>query len=98
MLEQARKIECLDRLERLTGGMLEIVDFLVEEKILKHEYYHSMRKSPIPAKELERMLNELKKDNILQLLEYEWIVLPKESIKVTIVTDNAKREFTYAAF
>jgi hypothetical protein len=42
------------------------------------------------------LLHELAQAEKIQLLSYEWTLLPKELLRLTIVTDSDKKEFTYS--
>jgi len=54
-----------------------------------------MRSSADVAKVLHTKLASLSKSNKLQLLEYEWVVLPVERMKITIITDRMSKEFSH---
>lgn len=98
MSTKARQIECLSRLDYLSGSKNEILGFLLLEKIITVDTIASVNKSPTPSKELQILLYDLQKTEKFQLLEYVWEVLPKEHISIMIVTDSVKKEFTYSAF
>lgn len=98
MSKRTKQIECLARLNEATAGLQEILDFLVEEKLTDMTEVREIISAPSPAKELQLVLKRLSEQEKFQLLEYEWIVLPTERITITIVTENAKREFNYSAF
>lgn len=95
MSTKTKEIECLVRLDALNGAITEIMEFLISERLLDKDATEKIRRSPLPEKELQISLNELKLKEKIQLLEYTWHVLPRENITITIVTDISKREFAY---
>lgn len=98
MSTRAKQIECLNRLNDLTAFYLEIEEFLVGDRVATKDEFQIVKNSPMKGKELQLLLSKLSKNGKIQLLEYQWIILPVESITLTVVTDDAKREFTYANF
>lgn len=98
MSKRSKQIECLNRLNDLDGSVQQIALFLREEKIITQDQLNLVRSSPMQGKELQGILAQLVSDEKLQLLEYQWWILPVEIIAITIVTDSLKREFSYQAF
>ena len=92
-----RKVRALDRLFKLSNCFAELAQVLVEDKVLTQQqirsvydasftqYYHDL---------LEHALREEK----LDILDYEWQVLPFERIKLTLVTPMRHKEFLYSEF
>jgi 3-methyladenine DNA glycosylase AlkC len=92
-----KKIEFLDRMFKLLNNRFEILDFLKQEKIITDDtmqnllnQHHSSHPSLIVS-----LLDELAQTEKLQLLNYEWTILPKELLQLTIVTEQTKKQFTY---
>jgi hypothetical protein len=95
-MKQTRKqIECINRLDSLNGAISDIFEFLFQENLISRPEIKGMRSEPDTGKCLELFLAELSKNGKLQLLEYEWVVLPLERIKILIVTDKASRSFDF---
>lgn len=90
-----RQIDCLERLQSLTGQLEEILQFLKLEGLVDDNQMRSVKNSADHAKEVQLILRDLQVRQKLQLLEYEWSVLPVENIKITIITDRDSREFIY---
>ncbi len=90
-----RQIECLERLQNLTGQLDLILQFLKQEGLVDDNQLRSIKNGPDHAKEVQQILRDLQVRNKLQLLEYEWNVLPVENIKITIITDRDSREFIH---
>lgn len=72
-----------------------LMEFLLAEDLMTKAERKAMLTSSDIAKVLQGHLSSLSKANKIQLLEYEWAILPVERIKVSIVTDRNNREFTY---
>lgn len=98
MSSKSREIECLERLSYTSAGLQEIFDFLIEEKLTNMSGIKVVVSAPSIAKELHLLLRQLNREGKFQLIEYQWTVLPIENINITLVTDTAKREFTYSNF
>ena len=93
-----KKIEFLDRLFKVLHCRNDILEYLKVQKLiddntmqaLLHEQHttHSTR--------IAGLLEGLVAEERVQLVSYEWTVLPKELMKLTIVTDTDKKEFVYS--
>lgn len=90
-----KEIDCIKRLQDKSGSIDEILDFLVAEKLMTLEEAKKVKHSSDEAKDLQALLRSLSMADKLQLLEYSWVILPIEIIKVYIVTNRDSREFTY---
>jgi len=72
-----------------------ILAFLQGESLASKEEIKTIRSSPDSAKAIWYLLAGLSAGGKLQLLEYEWQMLPVERIRIHIVTDRNNQEFTY---
>jgi hypothetical protein len=92
------KINCLNQLFKKLHCRVEILDFLVLEKVINSDTMaHIINEQQNTHPQLIfSLLEKLQKEDKLQLVDYEWSLLPKEFIKLTIVTDNSKKEFIYS--
>jgi hypothetical protein len=90
-----RHVECLARLNELTGSTSTILQFLAEEKLIGVSLVKEVSNSPDKAKELYVLLQGLHSEDKLQLLSYEWQVLPIERIRIHIITNRSNKEFDY---
>ena len=88
------EIRCLARLDELIASNETIMEFLVSEELMTKEERRVAVTAPDVAKCLQAHLAKLK-GNKLQLLTYEWIVLPDERLKVSLVSDRNSKEFSY---
>lgn len=95
MRSRRRQIECLARYAELTSHFDDILEFLFSEKLVSRDLIRATKQNPDLPKEIEALLNSLQQDSKLQLLEYEWSLLPVERIKITLITDNLSKEFTF---
>lgn len=95
MTRKSRQIECLERLNVLAVSLDDILQYLVDEKIITKDSIKTIKSSSDHPKQVQQLLAELKSTDKIQLLEYEWQVLPVERIKLLIVTDRNTKEFAY---
>lgn len=93
MKSTKREIECLRRLQELSPMFEELCSFLLQEYLLSKEEYKVIRSSPEQARMLQAKLAFLSEERKIQLLEYEWTLLPVERIRITLITDTGHKEF-----
>ena len=91
-----QEIECLNRIMAVNGSLDDLMSFLIDEKLLDRVDVRSIKTSSGPAKELQRVINTLKCSEKLQLVEYEWVILPNERVKLTLISDRATKEFGFS--
>lgn len=89
------KVEFLRRLFALSPCMDEVIIFLKEQKLINDFQMTAIANDSDKAKYLFNLLEALKKEDKLLLLDYEWAILPIERLKLTIVTERMQREFTH---
>ncbi len=80
-------------MQSLTPMFEELIAFLLQEFLLSKEELKAIRVSPEQARMLQAKLAALSDERLLQLLEYEWTLLPTERIRINIVTDRGFKEF-----
>lgn len=92
-----KKIQCLDTLFDKLRCRVEIFEFLRDEKLIADDDMQRVLNEMhnTHATHLFNILETLQREDNVQLVDYEWTLLPKELIKLTIVTSNTKKEFTY---
>ena len=54
-----------------------------------------IKQSSDEAKEIHAFLKDLSRTDKIQLLDYEWVILPVEIIKINLVTNRNNKQFTY---
>lgn len=93
-----KKIDCMSRLFDLLKCRNEILEFLKEEKLISddvmqtilHEHHSGH------AAKITTMLAEFQQADKLQLVDYEWTILPKELVQLTVVSRNTKKVWVYS--
>ena len=90
-----QQIDCLNRLHALTGQLDTIMVFLLNQKLVTTDHINAVRNSSEPAKDVQLILSKLQKEEKLQMLEYNWSLLPLEIIRIYIITDREQKEFIY---
>jgi hypothetical protein len=90
-----KEIDCLNRLNALTGQSQDILDFLRSEDLITDGQHKAVRQSSDRAKEIQAMLSDLQVRQKIQMLMYMWSILPVENITVTIITDRNQKEFSF---
>jgi len=93
MRNHKREIECLKRLQEISPIYEELVQFLIQELLLDKEEYKNIKTTSEQARVLQAKLFALCEQRKLQLLEYEWHILPVEHIRLTMVSTNGFKEF-----
>lgn len=94
MRNTKREVECLKRLQQLSPVYEELVAYLLQEHLLSKEELKAFKISPDQGRLLQAKLASLSEDRKIQLLEYEWTLLPVERIKINLVTDTGFKEWT----
>ena len=93
-----KKIEFLNRLFDTIKCRNDVLQFLKEEKLiddnLMQAVLHEHHTQHAPR--IAGMLDELQRADKLQLVDYEWQILPKELVKLTLVSKTSKKDFTYS--
>ena len=90
-----KKIEFLNRLFKLAACLEELIDFLRSEKLLTDHQLGTVKSESDKAKYLYGILEDLKQQDRLLLLDYEWQILPIERLKLVLVTDRVSKEFRF---
>jgi hypothetical protein len=92
-----KKIEFLNRLFELLGCRTDILVWLKEEKLMSDDAVQTLlnENHATHAAKLASILAELQKADKLQLVDYEWTILPNELMKLTAVSRNTKKEWVY---
>lgn len=94
MRNSKRETECLKRLQELSPVYEELIQFLLQEYLISKEELKVIKNSPDQGKLLQARLALLSEERKLQLLEFEWTILPTERIRINVVTDRGFKEFS----
>lgn len=95
MNKTSKEIMCLKRLEELTNQLDDVLMFLRDEGLINDNHIKKAKLSPDIAKEVQEILSELRKNSKLQMLNFNWSLLPIENIALYIVTDRNSKEFVF---
>ena len=90
-----REIECIERLFKLNPQLDEMLEFMLQEKIIYPSELPYLKREVKKANYLYNALQLAKQRDIVTLLDFEWTILPIERIKITIVTTRSSREFSH---
>lgn len=93
-----KKIEFLDRLFKVLHCRQQILEHLKLHKLIDDDQMQNILHDnhQTHSTRIAGLLDELAQTEKIQLLSYEWTILPKELLCLTIVTDSDKKEFTYS--
>lgn len=91
---KTKKIECILRLIN-RDMFIELKEYLIENKFVKEDDFRELTRDFEQAAFIYTALNKAAADEKLILLDYEWVLLPKEYIKIICITGTEKKEFTY---
>lgn len=83
------------RLMHLNSSFDHIKNFLIEEKIVKKEEYVGAATDNMKAEVTYLTLKRALEEEKVMLADFEWIILPKEQIRITIVTPDIHKEFSF---
>ena len=93
-MSKIKEKACLKRLFEMAPYTYEdIHQFLIDEKLISQFESDGLKSSNDKPAFVHMLLSVSKNSDKLTLLFYEWNILPKESIKVTISTERLHREF-----
>lgn len=95
MSKLKKEIQCLQRIQELTGQLEDILQFLKLEGLVDDNQLRSVKQSADHPKEVQQILRGLQSSGKLQLLQYTWSVLPVENISISIITDRNNKEFIF---
>ena len=89
-----KKLECIKRLID-NDRFFEFTDWLVEHRLVKKDDFIGLTRNKEKAEFIYNIFEQGMNNEMLQLVDYEWSLLPLELIKITCVTELEKKVFTY---
>ena len=89
------KVACLQRLFDLIDCCDDVVNFLLEEKIIDKEQLKDLKIEYNKAEFLYKIIKKALDDDKLLLADFTWQVLPDERIMITFVTERQRRVFSH---
>jgi hypothetical protein len=88
------KVGCLHRLEKVRPDILDgIIDFLKKQRMISEDIENKYKESNNKAEYLYSILESIEKD--LDMLNFNWSVLPKEYIIIDIVAKKDYKRFEH---
>ena len=92
-----KKIDFFIKMFTVLKNREEILEFLSDEKIIPRTQIQDVLLSNhnTHAGQLASILDNAVKEEQLQLVDYEWSILPVEKMCLTIVSNSTKKEFRY---
>ncbi len=91
------KIKFLQLIFKRTSCQYEMLDFLRTHRLITEDELIAIRNqepATLPETVYELLEQRLTKER-LQLVHYEWVLLPSERMKLNIVADTASIDFTF---
>ena len=90
------KIKCLLEFENKKSGVIqEILDFLVEDKLIKKSELVGVDTHLDRAIFIHCKFKKLLESEELELAEFEWSILPRHFIQITVLSAHRQVEFIY---
>lgn len=89
------EIKCIERYLEFIGDKLLMSQFLIDEKLVDNSFFIKNDSVFVLATKLQRVLSDLLKADKILLVYYEWNLLPKEQLKITITTSQTHKEFYF---
>ncbi len=90
-----KHVDMLARLMKLTNCQEDLVDFMKHEKLITGGEIGELLMEHDKAKYICKLLFEAQSNEKLQLLSFDWVVLPVERLRLKLVTDMSTKEFVY---
>lgn len=94
-MHKINEVKCLDKLIKETGCIIPILNFLHQNKIITLKQYSDVNNSSDKAINLWGLFQAIKDKEEIQMIDYEWVILPQERIKLTILTNQYMEKWTY---
>lgn len=94
-MNNSKKIDCIKQLLWKNYCFNDIMVFLEDEHILTKAESLNHSKATDKPKELVLILERVAQHPSVQLVDYEWQILPVERIVITILTDKVIKKFEY---
>ena len=90
-----KQIECIKRLMKKNNSYHEICNWFFERKQTTQLEINKYSRDQERAEFIFELLHEAEKSEFLQLLDFEWTILPLETIKITCVTEREEVTFSF---
>ena len=96
-MRSKREIQCLVKLNEKVNCFGDMIDFLSSEKVISRTETSNLVNElniELPF-EIHKTLEKVLQEELLQLVDYKWEMLPNEKICITIITKQSRRDFTW---
>lgn len=90
-----KELDCLKRMFKLTHCYNDLVDFLLEEKLINDSQLTNLKLELDKAKFLYELIKKAEKDDKILLFSFDWVVLPVERIRIRLITERNTKELTH---
>ena len=93
-----KKIDFLNRMFDRLKNRNDILEFLKLHKLINDDVMQNIlhENHKTHSTVIAMLLQDLATEEKVQLVSYDWTILPKETMKLTIVTETDKKEFIYS--
>ena len=90
----SKKLDCIRRMIE-KERFYEFAEWMIEHNICDKEDIIGLVRDSEKAEFIYITLMQAYEDKKLQLFDFEWIMLPKEIIKIMCITELEKKVFSY---
>lgn len=90
-----KKIECIKRLFKKDNTYAEMCTWFIEQKLTTELEAASYSRLDERATFIFNILDTANSDERFQLVDWEWAILPLETIKITCVTERDVKVFGF---
>lgn len=89
--------QCIRRIMKLESNYDEFIDFLKEYRLINDSELADLKISTEENRisTIHSKIREAEDADKIQLVAYDWILLPKERIRITIVTERETKYFSH---
>ena len=94
-IKKMRKLRLIEILVSRSINPMDMADILRRDGVISDKDFSNVSVSQNKAEDIFRLLENAKKSNVIDLLDYEWQVLPSQKLCLTIVTPSGIREFRH---
>jgi hypothetical protein len=94
---QSTKLAFLAAMEKQAGLFTELSTFLMEEKVATEKELREIFAKPIDFRAMGFYALIMRCETQMQMVDWEWTLLPAEYMKLTMVTRNGVKEFVWTA-
>ncbi len=93
-----KEAEFLEKMFQVLHNKEEILQFLKDEKLITKDTVSAilLEHTNTHASSIAKTLHELQVSDDLQLVSYNWTLLPREIMRLTLVSMEAKKDFLYS--